>query len=181
MSETHYKATRLDGTDFFTGRIDYGAALRDGTVIAHPVPGRDDAKGYISTSTSPTDCTGMRWPCRLFIVEPVGAVWTPEPGELPNKRAVHALLVVEERPAHEALGPQGKHVVALIERARSLSADEAERLAAAWAAARSAAGALVVRDLISAVHYDTLTRPWRTTIGRIHPDDADAMTTEPTR
>ena len=43
---------------------------------------------------------------------------------------------------------------------------------AAWDAAR----ALVVRDLIgqhglTQAHYDTLTRPWRTVIGPIHPDD----------
>lgn len=47
--------------------------------------------------------------------------------------------------------------------------------AAAWAAARDAAWAaeaLVVRDLISAEHYDVLTSPWRSVMGPIHPDDA---------
>ena len=48
---------------------------------------------------------------------------------------------------------------------------------AAWSAARDAtwdaARALVVRDLISAEHYDTLTAPWRTSIGPIHPEDPD--------
>jgi hypothetical protein len=48
---------------------------------------------------------------------------------------------------------------------------------AAWHAARVAV-ALVVRDLIGTSgftqdHYDTLTRPWRTTIGPVHPDDAN--------
>ena len=94
----------------------------------------------------------------------------------------------------EEVGPairfeqQGPHVVALIARARVLTAGEAERLAAAWdaawdaawaaawAAARDAAVALVVRDLIgqrgfTQDHYDTLTRTWRTVIGPIHPDD----------
>ena len=116
----------------------------------------------------------------------------------------------------EEVGPairfeqQGPHVVALIARARVLTAGEAERLAAAraaawaaardaawaaaWAAARAAARdaawaaaaaaardaavALVVRDLIgqhglTQDHYDTLTRPWRTVIGPIHPDDPE--------
>ena len=88
----------------------------------------------------------------------------------------------------EEVGPairfeqQGPHVVALIARARVLTAGEAERLAAAraaaWAAARDAAVALVVRDLIgqhglTQDHYDTLTRPWRTVIGPIHPDDPE--------
>ena len=57
---------------------------------------------------------------------------------------------------------------------------------AAWTAAGTAAGtaawdaaqALVVRHLIGQYgftqeHYDTLTGPWRKTIGRIHADDAD--------
>jgi len=46
---------------------------------------------------------------------------------------------------------------------------------AAWSATRhsvwGAACALVTRDLISTEHYDTLTTPWRTVIGPIHPDD----------
>jgi hypothetical protein len=43
---------------------------------------------------------------------------------------------------------------------------------AAWDA-RDPAAALVVRDLITTEEYDTLTRPWRQVIGRIHPDDAE--------
>jgi len=51
--------------------------------------------------------------------------------------------------------------------------------AAAWDAARAAAGALVVRGLIKPgaswdrSAYDALTKPWRTVIGPIHPDDED--------
>jgi hypothetical protein len=49
---------------------------------------------------------------------------------------------------------------------------------AAGYAAAAAAWALVVRDLIGQYgftqqHYDTLTGPWRTTIGPIHPDDKE--------
>ncbi len=56
--------------------------------------------------------------------------------------------------------------------------------AAAWDAARAAARdaaldaarALVVRDQVgdtfTQAHYDTLTRPWATVIGPVHPDDA---------
>ncbi len=55
---------------------------------------------------------------------------------------------------------------------------------AAWDAARAAARdaaldaarALVVRDQVgdtfTQAHYDTLTRPWATVIGPVHPDDA---------
>lgn len=140
--------------------------------------------------------------------------------DLPNKRAFLSLDVIEELPAHMVFGPQGEHVVALIERAGRLTADEAKQLSfawdaaggaawaaawdaawgaargaaraaawdaagvaagdaardAAWGAAGGAAIALVVRDLIdssgfSQAHYDTLTGPWRTAIGPVHPDD----------
>jgi hypothetical protein len=49
--------------------------------------------------------------------------------------------------------------------------------AAAWSTA-DAAWALAVRDLIGQhgfmqAHYNTLTGPWRTVIGPVHPDDAE--------
>jgi hypothetical protein len=49
---------------------------------------------------------------------------------------------------------------------------------AAGAAAWAVALALVVRDMIgehgfTQAHYDTLTGPWRTVIGPVHPDDAE--------
>jgi len=51
---------------------------------------------------------------------------------------------------------------------------------ATWDAAGDAAEALALRDLVgkngfTQGHYDTLTTPWRTVIGRIHPDDADLI------
>ena len=121
-----------------------------------------------------------------------------------------------ELPAPEVFGPQGEHVVALLERARhpaldEVRADEVRALTpvqvaardaardaawyaamtgalgaardaareAAWDAARyavkiaawDAVSALVVRDLITTDHYDTLTRAWREAIGPIHPED----------
>lgn len=44
---------------------------------------------------------------------------------------------------------------------------------AAKSAAWAAAAALVARDLINTEDYNTLTRPWRTVIGPIHPDDPE--------
>ncbi len=81
--------------------------------------------------------------------------------------------------------PQAAQIDALIERAARLTSVECDRLIEAWAAAgdaawfaaRDAAGALVVRDLIeeaapwNRAAYDVLTGPWRRTIGPIHPDD----------
>ena len=44
---------------------------------------------------------------------------------------------------------------------------------AAWNASYGAAEALVLRDFLAQEHYDTLTRPWRTAVGALHPDDED--------
>ena len=142
---TCFKATRPDGTDFYTGKIDYAAALASGEVITHPArtlhPG--DASTYLSVSIAAADCTGFQWPCRLFRVEPVGDAVPDD--HYPNKRCVKALRVVEELPAWQALGPDGEAVVALIERARTLTIKEARRMdaarPAAWYAAWYAAGA----------------------------------------
>lgn len=134
----YFKATRLDGTDFHSGTVDYAAALASGETLTHPDGRRHSpwASHHFSVAAVPTDCTGMRWPCRLFAIEPVGDAWTPTPGSMPNKRACLALRVVEERPAVEALGPQGTHLVDLIGQAARLTD---QHLAAAWAVARVAA------------------------------------------
>src|SRR5690606_36627242 len=89
---------------------------------------KDDPSTYLSVATVPTDCTGFRWPCRLFRVRGVGRAMTAT--NLPNKRAFLSIDVIEELPAHEAFGPQGEFVVALIERAARLTRDEAKQLAA---------------------------------------------------
>ena len=183
----YYKATRPDGTDFRTGRIDYAAALASGEPVTHPDPHTRGASGYLSVATVATDCTGVSWPCRLFAVEADDA---REVGsDLPNKRAVTSLRVVEELPAWQAFGPNGLAVVAVIDRARTLTADELDRLdaarnaappaawnaarAAAWDAARNAARAAawtaalaeLTSDLITPEQYATLIGPWRSVVG----------------
>ena len=131
--ETYYKAVRPDGTDFYSGRILWD---RVGEIVEHPNPGSPggtDAKGYLSVSVSPADCTGMNWPCRLLVVEPVEGfpVWEPSPN-LPSKRAAHAWRVIRELPAHEALGPNGAEVAAFLDLLPTLTSTQ-------WGAARNAA------------------------------------------
>jgi hypothetical protein len=261
--EQYYKAVRPDGTSFYNQHTGWEL----GKITRHPSADLDNHDGdsarYLSVSVSPTDCTGFRWPARLFRVAPVRGhkVIAPRPYLLPNKRASDAWKPVEELPAHQLFGPQGVQVAAVIDRSRSLTASETDRLDAArdtarnaarnaawnaarnaaldaaldaardtarnaawnaardaarnaawnaarnaaldaaldaardtarnaawnaardaarnaawnaaWNAARDAAAALVVRDLITTDEYDTLTRPWRQVIGRIHPDDAE--------
>ena len=135
----YYKATRPDGRDFYSGTIDYAAALTSGEVIRHPAKRvRNQPDTYLSVSVSPADCTGFRWPCRLFRVESVGHVMTNLSAS-PNKRALSALRVVEELPAHQAFGPNGEQVVAFLDRVRTLTPEQARKVAAAWAAAWDAA------------------------------------------
>jgi hypothetical protein len=62
----------------------------------------------------------------------------------------------------------------------ALDAARAAARDAARDAARYAAWALTVRDLIGTHgftqdHYNLLTGPWATTIGRVHPDDPDRL------
>ena len=220
---TYYKCVRLDGTDFFTGTVRWAPPEgHEGEwIVRHPTSTEigADASSCLSVSTVPTDCVGMRWPCRLYEVEAVGDV---RPGAYFRHKVVGIeFRTVREVDSHIALGPQGEHVAALIDRSWRLTDAETDLLRATWyaprsaardaardaawiaaqsvtwAAARDAAWAatwapdwdadqsgvwaagrdtakgLLVRDLISTEHYDALTRPWRTVIGAIHPDDLD--------
>ena len=132
---SYYKATRPDGTDFYTGTVDYGAALASGDTIRLDSDETEfPGPGWLHLATVPTECDGMTWPCRLFEVEPVGDVHHGT-----YKIGCREVRVLRELPAHEAFGPQGEQVAALIERARCLTAAEIKRLHAAWYAARAAA------------------------------------------
>ena len=146
-----WKATRPDGTDFHTGRIDYanavGGVLDPGMTGKGSMPG----PGWLHLATAPTACAGMRWPCRLFEVEPVGVVITTP--NHPDKVGCTAVRVLREVPAHLALGPQGREVAALIKQARGMTAAEVDAWDAAWAAARDAARA-AARDAARDAAWD---------------------------
>ena len=135
----YYKAVRPDGTDFYSGTIDYAAALATGEPIHHPDPrpGSRDATHYLSVATEVTECTGMRWPCRVFVVEP-GETWAPSLS-LPHEAACTSVRVVEEVAATLSLGPQAGEITALIERCTQITVTDVEKLAAAWDAAWDAA------------------------------------------
>jgi hypothetical protein len=193
----YYKATRTDGTDFYTGTMNYAAAV-GGTIdvgrASRKLPPACCDASVLHAATVPTaTLVGGWWPCRLFEV-------TGRPvAEEGHKRGFRSLRVVGEVDAHLALGPQGREVAALVDRAGRLTAVEVGQLGAARAAARAAArgaawgaaggaargaardaaGALIVRDLIgrhhfTQTHYNTLTHPWATVIGPPHPHDKAA-------
>jgi hypothetical protein len=139
MDMTYWKATRLNGTDFYTGTVDYAAALASGEplpelsgAVAFPGP------GWYHLATVPTECVGMSWPCRLFEVEPADDLGDHRPRGA-YKVGATSVRVLREIDAHGALGPQGVQVAAIIERCATLTADEVSRLNAAWDAARGTA------------------------------------------
>ena len=145
----YWKAVREDGTDFYTGTVQWapesGDIPAEGLVVTHPtstVWGERHAT-HLCASTSPTDCTGFKWPCRLLEVEPVAEVHEHEG----CKVSALSWRVVRELPAIQALGPQGAAAAALIDGLRRLDAEALARLDiaawaawdAAWEAARDAA------------------------------------------
>ena len=139
---TYWKATRLNGTDFHTGTVDYATALASGEPVTAPVVGLDDphfpGPGWLHLATVPTECVGMSWPCRLFEVEPADDLGEDRPRH-EHKVGATAVRVLAEVDAHVALGPQGVQVAALIARCDTLTADEVSRLNAARGTARGVA------------------------------------------
>ena len=133
-----FKSTRLDGTDFYSGQVDYASALASGEPLPElsgdvEFPG----PGWYHLATVPTECVGMSWPCRLFEVEPVGDVCMDTAH--PHKIGARSVRVLREIEAHRVFGPQGEQVAAFIERCATLTADDVRRLDAAWDATRDAA------------------------------------------
>ena len=159
---TTYKATDVQGRSFADTKVTWAV----GETTTHPTSTKmvpNDAATYLSASVEPADCTGFRWPCRLFEVEPVGDCL--DGLGYPHKRAALAFRVVRELDAFEALGPNGEAVAHLTERIAACTVEEIKKLGAAWGPARdaawSAALAVLVKDKITPGQFDILTKPWR--------------------
>ena len=166
MSEmTYYKATKPDGTSFYDSTTKWTV----GRITRHPNP--DTSKGLCSSgvlhiSDAPGETLiGGSWPCRLFEVEPRSALISGTG----HKHGCAQVKVVRELPAWMAFGPNGEAVAALVEAIKTLTPDQAQRLAAAWAAARGTALdaawdavlAILTRDLITTEQFDILYGPWK--------------------
>lgn len=130
MTTTFYKATRLEGTDFWTGTVNYANAL-GGEPVRVPFKEQPNfwSDDVLHAFTEPTKALEFEdWPCRLFEVtgtpvEQRGSVVT-----------FFELLVVREIDAHLALGPQGKEVAALLQRTKSITRREIEGLRSSYVA-----------------------------------------------
>ena len=166
---TYYKATRTDGTSFH----DSTTKWKVGRITRHPNP--DTSKGLCSDgvlhiSDAPGETlVGGSWPCRLFEVEPRSALISGDE----HKHGCTAVKVVRELPAWQALGPNGEAVAAHIEQCKVITLEQARQLNAAGFAARDAALALVVRDLITPEQFDRLYGPWASVMGpsRTEPEN----------
>ena len=150
----YYKATRPDGKSFHDGKTAW--AVGETVKIK-----RKDRKadlcgvGILHASDAPGETLiGGRWPCRLFEVEgkPVA--------QEDHKFGFHELTVIRELPAWQALGPNGEAVAALIERARTITPEQAERLRAARYAARDAARYAAWSAAWNAARYAATDATW---------------------
>ena len=153
---TYFKAVRPDGTDFYSGTVQWaptqGEIPEGGIVVTHPtsMAWEEDHSTHLCASAAPADCTGFSWPCRLLEVEPVGEVYH----HAGSKRSALSWRVVRELPAVEAFGPQGAAVVALLDGLERLDATQL----AAWDAAR---GARVARAVAWRAAWDAAWRAAR--------------------
>ena len=159
MNRNYFKAVRPDGTDFHTGTVHWlpadGEPIPEGGwLVEHPNPGQvgdRDAAFYLSAATVETDCTGFLWPGRLLSVEPAATMWTPYPDSFPRVRAAHTWRVIEELPAWQLFGPQGRQVAAIIEQESHLTSSQIEGLTALDAALGSARDADLGAALVAAL------------------------------
>lgn len=130
--KTYYKATRPDGTDFYSGTVDYAAHLKSGTPLdMKPVPRWgyhcSTETVYHASEVEAETLLGGKWPCRLF--EVTGSHVVREG----NKLGFRSLHVVREIEAWRALGPNGVDVASLIKRARQLTRSQLDALVEARA------------------------------------------------
>ena len=177
-----YKATRPDGTSFHDQKTTWTV----GETVSVAESDRQVklcGGGVLHASDAPGETLlGGSWPCRLFEVE-------GEPSaHQDHKYGFHELTVIRELPAWQALGPNGEVVEAHIEKCKTVTPEQVDRLNAAvdaawgavwnaardaawdavWNAARTAARdaagnsalALLVRDLITPEQFDVLYGPW---------------------
>ncbi len=133
----YFKALRPDGTDFATGKTN--------PVLGEWMPKIEGLlsiceRGYHVADAAAETLVGGSWPCKLYRVE--AKVFDRSQsfkGGHRHKGVCRTYRLIEELPAWQAFGPNGEAVVALVEQARTLTPEDATRLAAAWSVARYAA------------------------------------------
>ena len=177
---TYYKATRPDGFSFKGSPcVEYrvGATVTPAFTVAEPAI---CGEGLLHAADVPAaTLVGGSWPCRLFEVEGEPVVGFDAAN--PRKGGFLSLTVVREIEAWQALGPNGREIVAFLARLPALTAPQWAARAAAWDAAWAAANAardaanaagdaanaagdaalaLCARDLITPEQFATLYTPF---------------------
>ena len=131
-----YKATRPDGTSFHDQKTTW--TVGEIVSVTPPRQVKLCGGGVLHASDAPGETLlGGSWPCRLFEVE-------GEPSaHQDHKYGFHELTVIRELPAWQALGPNGEVVEAHIEKCKTVTPEQVDRLNAAvdaaWGAAWDAA------------------------------------------
>lgn len=130
-----------EGVDFTVGQVAALPAELRG--VRSDMSNRFDryrwSPGYIEASRSALACSGARWPGRLFQVSPRGglasdALKRDVVAQVTRGKfavAAYEFDVLAEVDARQVLGPQAEQLIALQERARSLSDGEIFRLSMA--------------------------------------------------
>ena len=129
----YYKALRPDGTDFATGTTRPVLGTWMPRITGELVLCK---RGYHVSDAVAETLIGGSWPCLLARVEIPEGDWERDG----HKLVVSTYRITEWLPPHQALGPNGQEVEALIARARQLTAPELQRLdeaaaTGAWVAA----------------------------------------------
>lgn len=156
MSETFYKATRPDGTDWHTGKTDY---LQSPTP---PLSGAGDFPGatWYHLATVPSECIGSSWPCRLFEVRPAPGAQVHRDAWRPHRIGCTSVEVIREIDAWQVLGPNGKLVAAFIERLKVLTATEIDTITVTQYAARRSEWYLAYDAVQCAAHAASRDTAW---------------------
>lgn len=134
---TYYKALRPDGTDFATGKTN--------PVLGEWMPKIEGLlsiceHGYHVADAAAETLIGGSWPCKLYRVEAKGfRKGQSFTGDHAHKGVCRTYRLVEELPSWQVFGPNGEAVVALIDRAKRLTAAEVRKLRTAGYAARGSA------------------------------------------
>lgn len=136
MRRRYFKAVRPDGTDFYSGRVDYltGKTIEHPYVAAgtvnpkSPISPASGAYSYLSVAIAPTECTSLVWPARLLLVTPVGP--SSKDTDIVTKVRARRLRVVTELPAWKIFGPNGEQMLRFFAQLEGMRAEADRRMKA---------------------------------------------------
>ncbi len=123
---TYFKFTRMNGRDWWTDTVDYAGRL-DTRIWLPGLPGGPcvTSRVYHVATVPEATMISSQWPGRLFEVQ---AEVASEHERVPGVVGVRTMFVLREVEAWQVFGPQGRDVVAVIDRLRGLTDAQLEPL-----------------------------------------------------